>query len=404
MLHDIFNNIGFLIGTWGYIAVGAGSLIGGAISANGAKGAASSAANANLQNTQDTNAANLNLFNLSRGAPGSDGYGHAILPNYFGGQEQDLGQAAYQNFLKLNQSGQSSYNNLLNYQSQMRGSADTSINAINNRFNGQDLAQRQAFANPYWSANLQQAQTAGAGLRDVASANSSAINTGLQQALAQMNAQRAGQGYFGNSTFDRNRALSATLGARQQAAVYGAQANAQANNLYQNAQFQNSGDLRSLQTGNLDYQSNPSVLPGALSAISGYESAPANALSASFNNAMTPLNYFRTSPQSFQQQNMPMQTPGLDSGQVLGSAIQQGGSASLNYLLSQRLASQYGQGGANPYSYGSGMYGGSLTAQPSFMSGASAFSNPYAPAAAPSGFNYQMPNTGTSLYSPPPFG
>lgn len=395
-----------------------GSVGGALISANGAKSAASSSTDANLQNTAATNAANLNLFNLSRGGTNpSTGYGNAILPTYFGGNEQAAGQTAYDQFNQLNGLAQGNYNSSLAYQSQLGNAANSATNNLSNRFNGQYLQQQQQYSNPYYQSVLNNAGVQGGGLRQVAAANSSAINTGLAQTLSQINAQRASQGFLGGSTYDQNRLASATIGARQAAAVNTATANSQANNLTAAAQLGNAGDLRSMQLSNLDYASNPNNLSSGMGALQAYQSAPANALSAAYTNAQQPLNFFRLQPQAFQQQNMPQQTPQISSDQIYGTALSQGSQAAGNYALMNQLSSQYGaQGGygVNPYTsmssqlsagaaYANGGIGGYV---PSVNAGANSFLNFGGATMAPSNgaFNYNMgalPNP-VSMYNPGP--
>lgn len=374
--------------SWVYVGVAGATLVGGAISSNGSKSAASKAADTNSRNVADTNALNRELFYQGRGSPGTDGYGHAILPNYFGGNEEALGQQAYDNFNRLNNAGLDSYNRSLGYQNQFRPSINAGINAVNNRFNGQDLQQRVGFANPYFTSRLNQANVYGQGLHGIADANSSAINTGLSQVLAQQNAQRARQGFFGNSTFDRNRALSSTIAARQAAAIEQARASAGANDAYAGAQLGNAGDLRGLQMSDLDFRSRLDFLPASMGALSSYENGPNQALAQSYSTAMTPLNYFRIAPQAYQNQNQPMQEPMINNGQIIGGAISQGANSFAQYQYNQQLQRMYGmqqpsQGPQNPYTMASSYnpYAVGAPAQYGALQGASAFSNPYAPQA-----------------------
>lgn len=362
-----------------------GTVGGAMISANGSKSAASKAADANARSMSETNAQNLAMFNQSRGAPGDDGYSHAILPMYFGGNEEALGQQAYDNFNRLSSAGLDSYNRSLGYQSQFRPAVNAGITAVNNRYNGQDLQQRVGYANPYFTSRLNQAQTYGQGLRGIADANSSAINTGLAQVMAQQNAQRARQGFFGGSTFDRNRMLSSTIAARQAAAIDQARASAGANDAYAGAQTTNAGDLRGMQMSDLDFRSRLDFLPASMGALSSYEGAPGQGLAQSYNTAMTPLNYFRIAPQAYQNQNMPMQEPGINNAQIIGGAISQGANAYGQYQYNQQLQKMYGmqqpsQGMQNPYTMASAYnpYAVGAPAQYSGLQGASAFSNPYA--------------------------
>lgn len=365
------------------IIAGAAGLIGSGISASGSKSAAAKASDANLRAAQETNALNEKLFNQSRGAAGADGFGHSILPVYFGGNEEALGRSAFDNFNRLSTAGNQNYGQLLNYQGQLNPALNTSLSAFANRFNGQDLGQRVAFADPFYQARLNQASIYGQGLKDVAAANSSAINTGLAQTLGRINAQRAAQGFLGGSTFDRNRLATAMIQARQQAAIGNAQAMAGANGATAGAQFENANDLRAMQLADLDFKSRLDAFPGALGAVSAYQNAPVNALAGSFNTAMQPLNYFRIAPQAFQAQGMPMQEPGINNAQIFGNAISQAGQAYGNYALMSQLQNRYGTqpGAANPSNAAvSSMYnfssGGSMAPNYSLLGGGAASAQP----------------------------
>lgn len=321
--------------------------IGSLISGNSAAKAADHAADVNAQNTAATNAANLNLFNLSRGAPDASGFGHAVLPTYFGGNEQAAGQAAYDNFNRLNQGAQNSYNGLLSYQNALRPSLNSSLNAVANRFNGQDLSQRLSYAAPVFNQRLNAASVYGAGLRDTASAQRGSINTALLEALKGINAQRSAQGFLGGSTFDRNRMLASLAGARGAAAVNTAQANATGNNAYQTALGQNAFDTQGLYNQNLDNMGRPEGLVSALNAAGGFEGAPSAGAASLFNNATNGLNFFRIQPQAFQQQSMPQVTPSIGTGQIFGSALNGLGQLGQNYGMMQYFQGLQ-NGGYNP--------------------------------------------------------
>lgn len=372
------------------------------ISANGAKQSAQLAADTNKQNIQDTNAANLNLFNLSRGAVNpATGFGSSILPQYFGGNEQAAGQQAYDQFSQLNGLAQGNYNALSAQQGNLSGAINASTTALGNRFNGNYLSQQQQYSSPYYQANLNNAGVQGTGLRQVAAANSSAINTGLAQALSQINAQRAAQGFLGSSTYDRNRLASSTIGARQAAAVNNAGAVAQSNNLMAGAQLGNAGDARTLQMTNLDYMSNPANLSNGMSALTSFQNSPAAALSQMYSQAQTPLNFFRIQPQATQQQNLPTVTPQINNDQIYGSLLSQLGSAGSNYLSMNQMAQQYGGGNANPYTSAAAQSSLANSYQPSVNFGSGFGAMPSGPS---TGFNYQMGGVNPSLYYRPPTG
>ncbi len=330
------------------IAAGA-SIAGGLMAGKGAQKAAQISADANLAGTRETNALNERLFNQSRGSEG-----HAILPNYFGDNEAAFGQSAYQNFQRLSGAGNANYSRMLQQQGQLAPYFNQSMQAIGNRFNGQDLAQRLAYLAPVQAARLGQANSMAGGYEEIARANQGAIGSGLQAAIAQMNAQRAGQGYAGSSMFDRNRLGMATIAARQAAAQQMAGARFQGTQLRSGANLANAQETAGYQLGNLDYMGNPAVLNSALGAAGSFYNAPAQALSSSFQNAMSPMSFFRLNPQAFQAQAPAPQGPMLNNAQIFGSALGQAGNTAQNYFLQQQLAQQYGGGNGvgSPMSYG----------------------------------------------------
>jgi hypothetical protein len=323
------------------IAVGLGlGALGSVLGANSAKSSAAKAADANLRNTADTNAANYKLFQESRGAIGPDGFGHSILPNYFGGNEQDMAKQAYDNFNRLNQGVGATQGYLQGYQNALRPAITSSLGAIANRFNGQDLAQRLGYAQPVFDARLAQAGVYGRGARNTAAAQSGSINTALLEALGQLNAQRSAQGFVGGGTFDRNRMLASLTGARGQAAVGTAQADALANNSQQAALYQNAVDRQGYQLSDLENMSNTGYLSGALQNLGNFESYPAMQAAALYQNAQSPLNYFRIAPQTFQNAPAPQQTPQIGSGQVWGAGLGALGSALSSYGMYQGLTAR----------------------------------------------------------------
>lgn len=321
--------------SWGMIAVGAGTVISGAMSASSASGAAEDAANANIANTNATNAANLAQFNYSRGGINpSTGYGNAILPQYFGQDEQNSALAAYQQFQNMNQANSYITPQLQAQLGQLNPALNSSLNTIGGAFNGQNLNQQLGFAQPVYGANLGLAQTTGQGLQNTAAANTNAINSGLAQTLAQLNSSNAANGFLGNSSFNSNRMLSATVGAQQQAAVGSAQAQAQAAQLMGTAHLQNVQNTQGLQSANLQGMMNTSLIGQGLG---GYAQAMNMPQTNASNNALTAqsmLNFYKLQPQAFQFAPMPTQTPGIGTGQIIGGALGAGISAG---------ASQYNQ-------------------------------------------------------------
>lgn len=359
------------------LILGAASLIGGAYAAKQGSKAANKASDMNARMQQETNAQNLQMFNQSRGAPGADGFGHSILPTYFGGSEEEMGRTAYANFNRLNAAGLNSYNNLNHYQGQLMPAMNSSFEAMRNRYNGEDLAQRMAYAQPMWDQRLQGAQNTGGNLQSLARSQAQGIDLGLMRAFQQMNAQRAAQGFGGSSLFDRNRIAQATIGAQQAAASQLGQANLQAQQMQDDARYGNLRERFGMQMQDMDTRANPAFGAAAMESLQGFFGAPAQALSNSFSTAMQPMNYFRIAPQAFQNQNMPEQAPRVSNGQILGSALGAAGSTAANYFMMQDLAKQYGGGAAAGPAYMTPQpgYGALQSYQPSVNAGNSGFMN-----------------------------
>lgn len=351
--------------------IGAAILGGGIVSGIGSSSAADTAASANAANTAATNAQNYQMFLQSRGSPmPGNTYGNSILPNYFGANEQNSANSAYAQFQQLSNANQGIYNQMQGQLGSLQGAYGSSLNALGGLYNGQNLQQQLGFNAPVFGANTALAQTTGQGLRNVAGANTNAINTGLAQQLAMLNAQNARQGFLGNSSFNQNQMLASTIGAHQQAAVGQAQASAQANVLTGQAQLQNVQGTSGLQMQNLANMTNPGLITQGLNAYNQGQSAPLAQSSANYQAAQAPLNFYRIGPQSWQAQSMPTVYPQINAGQIAGSALQSGANAygqysalqNNNALISQLMGgsgagytSLYNPGGSTNQGYPSYM-------------------------------------------------
>lgn len=307
----------FLIG--GAIIGGVGALAGGMISANAQKSAAAKASDANLRMAGETNAQNERLFRESRGGMGADGFGHALLPSYFGSGEQDAGNAAMAQFQRLMNAIPQLNGRISGIQSQLAPALQSSLGYIKNQYNGQDLQDRIMATQPLFDQRQAAARSMNSG-----------IDTGLLQALGQLNAQRQGQGFLGGSTFDRNRMANAFIGARQAGAANLGQVN-----------VQNAGDLAGLRMQDITNRANPGSLFGAMQGATGFETMPYEAMAGLFQNAQSPLNMFRMNPQAFQATGMPSQNPNLTGTGIGGSALSSLGQTGMNYFLQQNLMRQY---------------------------------------------------------------
>lgn len=307
---------------WVGIGTAVASVAGGAISAMGSESAAKTAAAANLANTQNTNQMNYNLFQQSRGAPlPGNSYGNSILPLYSGAQEQNMFGQAMGQYNTIAGQANNVYNQSQGALNNLQPALNTSINTLAGLFNGQNLQKQLGYQAPLYGANLAYAATQGQGLRNIASANTNAINTSLAAQLAQLQAQNNNQGFLGSSTFNNNRMLQAIIPAQQQAAVGQATAGAQAQNLLSAASLGNIGTTAGLQMQNLANMANPGLLASGMGAYGAAESSPLSQLSQNFQSAQAPLNFFRIGNQAWQQQNMPVVYPQVNGSQIAGGAL-----------------------------------------------------------------------------------
>lgn len=358
------------IATGTALALGAaGSLAGSAISANAAKKAQQKSDAANMANAQNTNAQNEMFFRLSRGEiDPKTGYGSAILPAYFKGGEQELGNAAMDYFRQLNSmnaNGQMS--DRLNSNLQMLDPAiQAGLQTIGGRYTGQELDQRLANAAPLFAArsNLDQLFGARSNLDPTFNARiqaaqdqRGAIDQSLLQTMGQLNAERGRGGFYGNSTFDRSRLLAATLGARSQATGLMSQANlANVQDRYgvdvQNAQDRygvnvtNAGDERAIRDMVLSSQMDLAPLAAGLQNAGIAYGSPAASMANYFQQAMSPMSFFRIGNQAYQNPGLPTVQPTLGAGASFGSALSSLGSMGLNYTLQNQLLQQMNNPGA----------------------------------------------------------
>jgi hypothetical protein len=330
-----------------------------AVSAYGSMSAADSAAqsqatanNTNIALQQQQLAQNLDIFHQTRGSTGS-----AILPEYLKGSEATLGQSAADTAAALfNYNGgaqgmlDSTGKMVAGYQP-MIASGDQ---ALGNIFNGQTAAQRQQSLAPVLAANkgVMAANT------NAATSRAAAINSGLDQTLAGLRAGRAAAGFRGTSTFDTNRAIDATTGARMQAASELGQANVA------NAQLgvTNASATNALDESNLNLLLNNLNTPFTRAGmVSNFNALPVNTAAQTYSNAMAPLNYFKIGTGSAPQLNMPTVAPVPTNGQTAGAAIAGGAQSIGTYFAQQQQMQQLQQMyaqiyGNQPYT---GQFGGS---------------------------------------------
>jgi len=161
-------------------------------------------AEANLRAARETNEMNYRMFNEGRGATG-----HAFLPTYFGGKEQQLAQDAMLNYDQMRAMMGSPEEQLRSYQAAMdqyQPMADAARGTLADVYNGNMTTARLAYLDPVLQARTAQAR-----------GQQSAIGQGLAQTQNALAAANARKGFTGTGSFANNRLLAATTGARQAA-------------------------------------------------------------------------------------------------------------------------------------------------------------------------------------------
>lgn len=294
----------------GILALG-GSVLGGISSAK----SAAKAADANTKNNQAYNQLLSDLFHQTRGGINpATGTANAILPEYFGNTEQDLGNVVssyFKNYLSSAGSPASQYASANTSLDALRPAFSAAQQALLNRYNGQDLATRLGIYAPVGQANI-----------DLANAQSNSIVQALQQQLGQQAAARARGGFFGGSSFENNLGLRSSLDALRNAAVTRA-----------GAAQTNAANIAGLQTNNLNQQVDTSAPLSYLSNWFQAQAMPAASVSSNLNSALSPFNFFKIGTGGYTPQASPTASPLVNAGQIAGAGAGSVGTSLLDYGL-----------------------------------------------------------------------
>lgn len=272
----------------------------------------------NLQAAQETNALNYRMFNEGRGSTG-----HAFLPTYFGDREQGIANDAlsfYDQSRALQGSPSEQFARYGSILDQYKPMQDAARGAVGDVFNGNLTNARLGYLDPVLQARTAAAQN-----------NKSAIFQGLRERINALQASNAQKGYSGTGSFEQNRLLGSTIGARQSAANVMDAANL-ANAQDTRGVYDQGADLR-LKMLDVPYQQAQQAL--------NMDMLPLNQVQANFSRSLQPFEFFRMSPQGFRADPLP-QTPYTPSAAQIaltgmGAANQQVG----NYFAQQGLANQY---------------------------------------------------------------
>jgi hypothetical protein len=200
------------------------------------------------------------------------------------------------------------------------GAGDSTLSGL---YGGNLLAQRRASLDPVLAARTQAADNAG-----------NAIDQSIYGQIGQLDANAARRGFVGGSSFDRNRILMASIGAKLAAAQQRS-----------GARLQNASDVNALNESdvNLRFQNLNQPFQRAASTLD-LQYAPLAKESAAAGNAMNPVNFFRIGTGAFQYQNQPTVQPNINGGMVAGAGLGQIGSALGNYYGTQQLVNALGNG------------------------------------------------------------
>lgn len=303
-----------------------GGIVGGILGSSAQKDASAK----NLQAARETNAQNYQMFLQGRGSQGN-----ALLPMYFGNQEQNLSNDAGSFYNASKALLGSPSKQLQDYTQTVNGympMQDASRGTLGDVFNGNMTNTRLGYLQPVNAArtNLAQGQQQG-------------IFQGLQQRINALNAQNAQKGFSGTGSFAQNRLLGATIGARQDAANALGQANLA--NAQDTRGVQDQGMNLRLQMMNQPYQLATQAL--------NLQMQPMNQVQQNFTRSLAPFDFFRMSPGAFQNAPLPQVNaiPGL--GQILATGLGNGAQQVGNYFAQKQLGNQYQQM-MNGYGYGGG--------------------------------------------------
>ena len=308
--------------TWAAVAIGGSSLIG-AIGSGIAGKSASDAQNrsdqANLLGVRETNEQNYRMFREGRGSAG-----HAILPEYLGGAEQELGTRAVDaSRLLFGNPGQDFARDkgiVDSYLPSQRGVRD----AINELFSGANLQKRLGIAEPVAEART-----------NVAKGQTTAINQSVRDAISRLESGKTRSGFVGGGSFDTNRILGATIGGRQAAA--GALGDAELENATIEA-FLRDNDIQARLAG-IDLPNQ-----GAAAEVS-LRDLPNRAAANRLSNAMAPLNFFRLAADNFRAERPPLIEPGIGAGEIWGGGLSQLGNAAGTYFQNKAFANALNKAG-----------------------------------------------------------
>lgn len=304
-----------VIAIGGLAAAGAG-----AYAATSASDSAEDARKQTAKDIKSTNKTNLRLFREGRGLPNEFGDISAVLPYY--ANEETLGADALAYYTALRDAEGSPGAQVQRYRDSLaryRPSIEAGDRDLAGIYSGAVTDEELAAAKPVFAART-----------DLAASQGEGIMEGLSARLNQMKADRARQGFVGSGTYDTNRALAATILARQQAAA--TRGGARLANAEQEFGLRYGGINRRLASMDIPFQ--------RAAQLGNFENMPVTLAGQSFKQRMAPFEFFRISPGAYQAPQPYPTQPGIGMGQIIGGAIGAAGNTLGNYYMNQQLINQ----------------------------------------------------------------
>lgn len=241
------------------------------------------ATEANMEAAREQRALEERLFHETRGSTG-----HALLGEYFGGQERQLADDASNFYNQIRAISGSPAEQLRQYQAaigQYQPMIDASRGTLGDVYNGNLTNARLGYLQPVQESRTNLARTAREG-----------VMQGFNERIAALNAKSAQDG-TGTGSFRQKNLLSATIGARQQAA--GVMAGANLQNAMDTRDVQDQGANLRLQYMQMPYQQAQQAL--------NLEMMPLAQVQQNYSRSLQPFEFFRMGPGNLSPTPLPMQ-------------------------------------------------------------------------------------------------
>lgn len=285
-----------------------------------AKSSASSAKEANKTNlgrAAQQRALEERLFHEGRGSAG-----HAILPEYLGDFESQLGKDAIAGYkANLNFQG-TPEEQLARYEedaARFRPAFEQGNEVVDSIYSGAMERQQLEDAAPVMAARTGLAKTQRQGILD-----------DITMRLGALEAKNFRKGYVGGSSAETGAALRATIPLRQQAAGVGALAT-----------LQNAQETQGIRDANRALRLNSLGLPAARArAATQFRQIPVAAAGEAAALSTAPFNFFRLPVGQQQASRLPEAVPVLSTGSIVGAGIGSAATSLGNYYANQALVKQ----------------------------------------------------------------